>query len=81
MNENPTAQSQNIAANANIAASAASPSPYVLGVEEAAKFLRIGRVKLFQLLKSRAIRSRKIGKRRVILVESLIRYVNNAPQD
>ena len=78
----PMANSQQPAADASVdATSAAKISPYVVELDDAAKFLCIRRAKLYQLIKSRAIASRKIGARRVVLVESLIRYINEAPQD
>ena len=82
MDNSHLAHSQPPAADASINATlAAKISPVVFEVDDAAKFLCIGRAKFYKLLRSGAINSRRIGKRRVILVESLMAFIKNAPRD
>jgi excisionase family DNA binding protein len=48
-----------------------------LTVDEAARRLRIGRTKLYELVMAGEIRSVTIGKRRLIPAHCLVEYVNN----
>jgi len=47
----------------------------LLNLEEAAKFLRIGRCSLYQLINANKLRTVKIGGRRLVSVNALKEYV------
>ena len=49
--------------------------PALLGVEEAAKYLSVGRSEVFKLIRERRIRSIKRGRRRQIPKSELDRFV------
>jgi len=50
-------------------------SPAVLTVPEASKALRVSRWTLYDLIRSRALETIKIGRRRLIPVRSLTAYI------
>ena len=50
-----------------------------VGITEAAKMLGIGRSSLYKLFSEKKIVARKSGKRTLVLVEELERYVKNLP--
>lgn len=50
-------------------------------VEEAARMMSISRSVLYELLSTRAISSKKIGKSRLVEVESIKTYIANLPND
>lgn len=52
-----------------------SMEPLAVSVEEAARISGIGRTKLYNLLTSGAIKSRKVGTRRLVIVWSLRAYL------
>jgi len=47
--------------------------PIFVSVEDAAKALSVGRTSLYELIRSGALESRKMGRRRLILASSLRR--------
>lgn len=49
--------------------------PLAVSVDEAARISGIGRTKLYNLLTSGAIKSRKVGTRRLVIVWSLRAYL------
>jgi excisionase family DNA binding protein len=52
-----------------------SMEPLAVSVEEAERISGIGRTKLYELLSSGAIKSRKVGRRRLVIVWSLRAYL------
>jgi excisionase family DNA binding protein len=52
-----------------------SMEPLAVSVEEAERISGIGRTKLYELLTSGAIKSRKVGRRRLVIVWSLRAYL------
>lgn len=50
-----------------------------VGVPEAAEMIGIGRSSLYALFREKKLTPRKSGKRTLILVEDLRRYVNSLP--
>jgi excisionase family DNA binding protein len=46
-------------------------APFAISVEEAERVSAIGRTKLYELLRKGRIKSRKLGRRRLVLVQSL----------
>lgn len=51
----------------------------LLKVEEAADQLRVGRDRIFELIATGELRSKKIGSRRLIPYAALVEYVNGLP--
>lgn len=49
--------------------------PVVYSVEEAAKALRLSREMLYELIRSRQLRSIKVGRRRLVPVSALTEFV------
>ena len=52
-----------------------SMEPLAVSVEEAERISGIGRTKLYELLTTGAIKSRKVGRRRLVIVWSLRAYL------
>lgn len=46
-------------------------APFAVSVEEAERLSDIGRTKLYELIQKGRIKSRKVGRRRLVLVRSL----------
>jgi excisionase family DNA binding protein len=55
--------------------------PVAVGVEQAARMLAIPRTAVFRLLRAGALKSMKIGRRRVIRVEELHRFAAAAERE
>lgn len=52
--------------------------PIVVSVTDAAKALNLGRTSIYELMKSGALESVKLGSRRLIKAESVRRLIENA---
>ena len=49
--------------------------PYLVTVEEAASLLRIGRTRIYEFIRSGLIQSVKVGRRRLVVRDSLRQFV------
>ena len=54
--------------------------PFVVSVKQALELSNLGRTKLNELLKARAIRSRKAGRRRLVELPSLKEWLQSLPE-
>lgn len=51
--------------------------PFAVSVEEAERLSAIGRTKLYELMQKGRIKSRKVGRRRLVIVHSLRHFLEN----
>jgi excisionase family DNA binding protein len=51
--------------------------PFAVSVEEAERLSAIGRTKLYELMQKGRIKSRKVGRRRLVIVHSLRTFLEN----
>ena len=51
--------------------------PVLISIMEAAKILSLGRTSIYDLINSGALETRKIGRRRLVTVESIRRLAGN----
>lgn len=61
------------------ASQGASFAPLAVGVPEACRITGLGRSTMFELIRRREIETRKVGRRRLILTESLTAYIRALP--
>lgn len=52
-------------------------TPITVSVEEAERLSSIGRTKLYELMQRGRIKSRKVGRRRLVIVESLRSFLES----
>lgn len=54
-------------------------SPLAIGIPDACRMTGLGRSTMFDLIRRREIETRKVGRRRLILTDSLTAYIRALP--
>jgi excisionase family DNA binding protein len=58
-----------------------SIEPEALSVAQVCAILNLGKTKLYQLFDSRALKTRRVGRRRLVLRRDLLEFLETLPSD